>query len=136
MARGFAAFLFRGNVVDLAVAVVIGAAAGSVITAFVKDIFAPTMGAIFGRHESVAHAKWSLRGNELQYGDFLSNLLSFLIVAIVVYFLVIVPVQKLAANEKLVPLDRDDRKCPECLSDIPRKARRCAFCTTAVDPLA
>lgn len=136
MARGFAQFLLRGNVVDLAVAVVIGASAGAVITAFVKDVFAPLFLAIFGSHTPHPEsAYFTLNHTKIMYGDFLNVLISFLVIAVVVYFFVITPVNKLVTSSHFVaPPDPATRKCPECLSEIPKAAKRCAFCTAPVTP--
>ncbi|MDQ6825638.1 MAG: large conductance mechanosensitive channel protein MscL [Candidatus Eremiobacteraeota bacterium] len=135
MARGFVQFLLRGNVVDLAVAVAIGATAGSVITSFVRDIFTPLIAAIFGTH-SMSAAFFMLNHSKIMYGDFLNAFVSFLLIAIVVYFFVITPTNKLGSSSHFQPpLDPSTRKCPECLSAIPIGARRCAYCTAAVIPL-
>lgn len=136
MARGFAQFLLRGNVVDLAVAVVIGAAAGSVITSFVKDIFAPFFLALFGsRTPHPGGAYVTLNHTKIMYGDFLNVLISFLVIALVVYFFVITPVNRLVTSSHFAaPPDPATRKCPECLSEIPKAAKRCAFCTAPVPP--
>lgn len=136
MARGFAQFLLRGNVVDLAVAVVIGASAGSVITTFVQKVFTPLFLAIFGRHvPKPGDAKWTINHQVIAYGDFLSVLLSFLVIAVVVYFFVITPVNRLVSSSHFAaPPDPGTRKCPECLSEIPKAARRCAYCTASVEP--
>lgn len=137
VARGFAQFLLRGNVVDLAVAVVIGASAGAVITAFVKDVFTPLFGALFGAHgPRTGDAYFVLNHSKVLYGDFLNTFVSFLIIAIVVYFFVITPVNRLVTSSHFAPPpDPSTRKCPECLSEIPKAARRCAYCTAAVEPL-
>ncbi|MDQ6929060.1 MAG: large conductance mechanosensitive channel protein MscL [Candidatus Eremiobacteraeota bacterium] len=134
MARGFAQFLLRGNVVDLAVAVAIGAAAGGVITSFVRDIFSPLFGALFGgRSRKTADAYFMLNHSKVMYGDFFNVLLTFLIIAVVVYFFVITPVNKLVTSSHFAPPpDPSTRKCPECLSEIPKAARRCAYCTSPV----
>lgn len=125
VARGFAQFLLRGKVIDLAVAVVIGAAAGAVITSFVQDVFMPLLTALYTWHRPV-----------IQYGRFAKEGLSFLIIAMVVYFFVIVPSNKLVTNAYFAPPpDPATRKCPECLSEIPRAATRCAYCTAVVTPI-
>lgn len=136
IARGFAQFLLRGNVVDLAVAVVIGAAAGAVITAFVKDIFAPVFLAIFGsRTPHPESAYFTLNHTKIMYGDFLNVFISFLVIAVVVYFFVITPVNRLVSSSHFAaPPDPSTRKCPECLSEIPKAATRCAYCTSTVQP--
>ena len=126
VAQGFAQFLLRGKVIDLAVAVVIGAAAGSAITAFVQDVFMPFLTALFTFHHPA-----------VKYGDFAKQGISFLIIAMVVYFFVIVPSNKLVTNAYFAPPpDPATRKCPACLSEIPRAATRCAYCTSEVTPLA
>ncbi|GAC1355844.1 MAG: large conductance mechanosensitive channel protein MscL [Vulcanimicrobiaceae bacterium] len=134
VARGFAQFLLRGNVVDLAVAVVIGASAGAVITSFVKNIFTPLFGALFGAHSpKTADAYVTINHSKVMYGDFLDTFVSFLIIAIVVYFFVITPVNRLVSSSHFAPPpDPSTRKCPECLSEIPKAARRCAFCTSQI----
>ena len=135
IARGFAQFLLRGNVVDLAVAVVIGASAGAVITSFVRDVFSPLFGALFGAHSpKPAEAYFTLNHSKIMYGDFLNTFLSFLIIAVVVYFFVITPVNKLITSSHFAPPpDPSTRKCPECLSEIPKAAHRCAYCTSEVE---
>lgn len=136
IAQGFAQFLLRGKVVDLAVAVVIGAAAGGAVTSFVKDIFTPVIGALFGSHVQFSGRYIHLRGERIMYGDFINAFVSFLIVALVVYFFVIVPSNKLVTNAYFSPPpDPATRKCPECLSEIPKAAKRCSYCTSPVEPL-
>jgi large conductance mechanosensitive channel len=135
MARGFAQFLLRGNVVDLAVAVAIGAAAGAVITSFVKDVFAPLFLALFGsRTPHPESAYVTLNHTKIMYGDFLNVFVSFLVIAVVVYFFVITPVNRLVTSSHFAPPpDPSTRKCPECLSEIPKAAKRCAYCTSIVE---
>jgi len=135
IARGFAQFLLRGNVVDLAVAVVIGASAGAVITAFVRDVFTPLFGALLGSHSpKTGEAYFMLNHSKVLYGDFLNTSVSFLIIAAVVYFFVITPVNRLVTSSHFAPPpDPSTRKCPECLSEIPKAARRCAYCAIAVE---
>jgi large conductance mechanosensitive channel len=125
--KGFRAFLARGNVVDLAVAVVIGVAFGVVITAFVKDLVTPLIAA-FGGQPDFSTLSFTINNSKFLYGDFLNALIAFLIVAAVIYYFVIVPYTALMARSKKEPLDPTTKKCPECLSDIPIGARRCAFC--------
>jgi large conductance mechanosensitive channel len=130
--RGFKDFVLRGNVVDLAVAVVIGAAFGAVVTALVKDIITPLVAAIFGKHDFSA-LTFTINGSVFHYGDFLNALIAFLTVAAAIYFIVVVPVNALiAARRRGQDEEADSRPCPECLSEIPKEARRCAFCTTEV----
>jgi large conductance mechanosensitive channel len=131
--KGFRDFILRGNLVDLAVAVVVGAAFGAVVAALVKDLVTPLIGAIGGKPD-FADLSFTINKSRFLYGDFINNLLTFLIVAAVVYFLVIKPVAVLM--ERLMPKKQvsETRSCPECLSDIPEAARRCAFCTAEVGP--
>jgi large conductance mechanosensitive channel len=134
----FKKFVLRGNVVDLAVAVVIGAAFTAVIAAFVADLLTPLIAAIFGK-PSFANLSFTLNHSTFKYGGFLNALLSFLIVATVVFFLVVLPLTKLMKRMNLLPPEEPKpvtKPCPECLSDIPEEARRCAFCTSEVAPAA
>ncbi len=126
--RGFKAFLLRGNVVDLAIGVVIGVAFGSVITAFVKDLVTPLIAA-FGGQPNFSTLYFTVNNSKFLYGDFVNALLAFVIVAAVIYFFVVMPYQALVArSHKEPPADPTTKKCPECLSEIPIDARRCAFC--------
>jgi large conductance mechanosensitive channel len=126
--KGFRAFLVRGNVIDLAVAVVIGVAFGVVITAFVKDLVTPLIAAIGGQPD-FSSLSFTINNSKFLYGDFLNALIAFLIVAAVIYFFVIAPYTSLMARTRREPPpDPTIKKCPECLSDIPIGARRCAFC--------
>ena len=128
--RGFKAFLLRGNVVDLAIAVVIGVAFGAVITAFVKDLITPLIAAIGGKPDFAA-LYFTVNNSKFLYGEFLNAVIAFLIIAAVIYFLVIVPYTTLVErSRKEPPADPTTKKCPECLSEIPKDARRCAFCTS------
>jgi large conductance mechanosensitive channel len=128
--KEFRAFILRGNLVDLAVAVVIGAAFTAVVNAFVKDIVTPLIAAIFGK-PSFATLHFTINNSTFFYGDFINAVLTFLIVAAVLFFFVIKPVNALLARRRVEPpVDEDVRACPECLSEIPIAARRCAFCTT------
>jgi large conductance mechanosensitive channel len=132
MLKDFRDFVLRGNVVDLAVAVVIGAAFGAVVTAFVASFITPLIAAIGGKPDFSSLA-FTINGSRFTYGAFFNALLSFLIIAAVVYFFVVRPLNTLMARYKPEPpLDRVTRECPECLSDIPEHARRCAFCTAEV----
>jgi large conductance mechanosensitive channel len=125
---GFRAFLLRGNVVQLATAVVIGVAFGVVITAFVKDLVTPLIAAIGGQPD-FSSLSFTINNSKFLYGDFLNALIAFLLVAAVIYFLVILPYEALMARTRKEPVpDPTIKKCPECLSDIPIDARRCAFC--------
>ncbi|MCW2615274.1 MAG: sle [Frankiales bacterium] len=142
---GFKKFLLRGNVVDLAVAVVIGAAFGAIVTAVVSGIITPLIG-LFGDKnfdQMTACLKGPCSGSgdsavgvQLLYGSVLTALLNFLIIAAVIYFLVVTPVQKLMDRYKTEPEpDAPVKDCPECLSKIPAEATRCAFCTVEQAPV-
>jgi large conductance mechanosensitive channel len=124
--KGFKVFLLRGNVVELAVAVVIGVAFGVVITAFVKDLVTPLIAAIGGQPD-FSTLSFTINNSKFLYGDFLNALIAFLIIAAVIYFFVIVPYSGWMARSKK-PTDPTTKTCPECLSEIPIGARRCAFC--------
>jgi large conductance mechanosensitive channel len=126
--KGFRAFLLRGNVVELATAVVIGVAFGVVITAFVKDLVTPVIAAI-GGNPDFSSLSFTINNSKFLYGDFLNALIAFLMIAAVIYFVVIVPYTALMARSKKEhPVDPTTKKCPECLSEIPIDASRCAFC--------
>jgi len=131
--KGFKAFLLRGNVVDLAVGVVIGAAFGAVVTAFVKDLLTPLIAAIVQKPDFSAMT-FTVNGSKFLYGDFVNALISFLLIAAAVYYFVVLPVNALVARMRKapVPADPTTKKCPECLSEIPIDARRCAFCTSPI----
>jgi large conductance mechanosensitive channel len=130
MLKGFRQFLLRGNVVDLAVGVVIGAAFGAVVTAFVKDLLTPLIAAVAGKPDFSAFF-FVVNGARFAYGDFLNTVISFLLISAAVYFCVIVPVNKLVSRARREPpADPTTRKCPECLMEIPIDARRCAHCTS------
>ena len=136
MLRGFKDFIMRGNVVDLAVAVVLGAAFGAVVSALVADLITPLIAAIGGQHD-FSRLTFEVHNSVFHYGSFINAVISFLIIAAVIFFLVIRPVNKLMARfrpEK--PVDQPTRACPECLSDVPQAARRCAFCTAELTPAA
>ena len=129
MLKEFKTFLLRGNVIDLAVAVVIGAAFGAVITAFVTDFVTPLIAAIGGNQDFSA-LNFTINGSTFMYGHFINQLISFVLIAAVIFFLVIMPINALIArSRKEPPSDPTTKKCPECLSEIPIQARRCAFCT-------
>jgi large conductance mechanosensitive channel len=135
MLREFRAFILRGNMVDLAVAVVIGTAFTAVVNALVSDLITPLIAAIGGEPD-FGRLAFTINGSRFAYGEFLNALLTFLLVATVVFFLVVKPVNALMAalsageSEPEAPT----RPCPECLSQIPHAATRCAFCTTEVAP--
>jgi large conductance mechanosensitive channel len=128
--RGFRAFLLRGNVVDLAIAVVIGVAFAAVVTAFVKDLVTPLIAALGGKPD-LASLYFTVNNAKFLYGDFIDALLAFLIIAAVIYFVVVVPYTALLARSRKEPSpDPSTKKCTECLSEIPKDARRCAFCSS------
>jgi large conductance mechanosensitive channel len=131
MLKGFRQFVLRGNVLDLAVAVVIGGAFGTVVTALVKDLITPFLAAIIGKPDFSALA-FTLNGSRFPIGDFINALVAFLLIAAAIYFLVIVPVNALMARIRRgePPPDPTTKRCPECLSEVPIAARRCAFCTS------
>jgi large conductance mechanosensitive channel len=132
MLKGFKQFLLRGNVVDMAVGIVIGAAFGSVVTGLVKDLLTPFIAAVV-KAPDFSGLSFAINGSKFMYGDFLNLLISFVIVAAAVYFFVVVPVNALIARaRKEPPADPTTKKCPECLSEIPIGAKRCAFCTSVV----
>ncbi len=129
MIKGFKQFILRGNVMELAVAVVIGAAFGAVIGAFVKDLLTPLIAAIFGKPNFEA-LTFTVNGAVFALGDFLNALIAFLLVAAAVYFFVVAPMNALTARMRRgeAAPDPTSKKCPECLSDIPIAAKRCAQC--------
>jgi len=129
--NGFKQFLLRGNVLDLAVAVVIGAAFGAVVTALVKDLLTPIIGAIVGKPDFSAMTL-TVNGSPLLIGDFLNAVIAFLMMAAAVYFFVVLPVNALTARLRRgeAPPDPTTKKCPECLSEVAIDARRCAHCTS------
>ncbi len=136
MLKGFRDFILRGNVVDLAVAVVIGAAFGAVVTAFVENIVTPLIAAIVDK-PSFGDLHFTINSAVFGYGNVINALITFLSIAAVIYFFVVQPMN--IVQERLKPgkpVDEPTRSCPECLSDIPRAASRCAFCTAQVTPAA
>ena len=129
MLKGFRSFILRGNVVDLAIGIVIGAAFGAVVTALVSDFITPIIAAIGGKPDFAA-LYFTVNGSKFAYGHFLNALISFLVIAAAVYFLVVLPVNKLMARYKPSAEEpTPTRDCPHCLSSIPAAATRCAFCT-------
>lgn len=131
--KGFKQFLLRGNVLDLAVGVVIGVAFGAVVTSFVKNLLTPLIAALVGKPDFSAYS-FEINGSKLLYGEFVNTVISFLLVATAVYFFLVLPMNKLVERSRrsAVPADPTTKKCPECLSEIPIEARRCAHCTTAI----
>ena len=132
MAGGFRKFLFRGNLIDLAVAVVIGVAFTAVVQALVKDMITPLITAIAGQPD-FSRLFVTLHHSKFLYGDFLNALISFVVIAAVIYFLIVAPTARVLAitQRNKVATERD---CPECLSPIPVAARRCKFCTAVLQP--
>ena len=130
--KDFKEFLLRGNLVELAVAVVIGLAFGALVASFVENLVTPLIAAIVGEPDFSA-LDFTINGSVFRYGAFLNALISFLVIAAVVYFLVVKPVNALMERMKTEPpVDDTVRDCPECLSSIPAGARRCLFCTSEV----
>jgi large conductance mechanosensitive channel len=131
--KGFKQFLLRGNVLDLAVAVIIGAAFGAVVTALVKDLITPIIAAIVGKPDFSGIA-FTVNGSKFLIGDFINAVVSFLLIAAAVYFFVVLPVNKIVERMRRgeAPPDPTTKKCPECLSEVPIAARKCAFCTSAL----
>jgi large conductance mechanosensitive channel len=130
--QGFKQFLLRGNVVDMAVGIVIGAAFGTVVSSFVKDLLTPFIAAVVRKPDFSAIA-FQINGSKFLIGEFANAIVSFLIIAAAVYFGVVLPINALVARaRKAPPADPTTRKCPECISEIPIQARRCAFCTSAL----
>src|SRR4029077_15495244 len=130
MLSGFKQFILRGNVVDMAVGVVIGAAFGAVVTALTKNLLTPLIAAVV-REPDLSAIGFNINGTVFPVGDFLNAAVSFLLVAATVYFFVVTPINALIARTRKAQALRDPRtkKCPECLSEMPTAARRCGFCT-------
>jgi large conductance mechanosensitive channel len=131
-ATEFRAFLLRGNLIDLAVGIVIGVAFGALVNAFVTDLITPIIAAIFGKQD-FSSLSFTINGSRFLYGDFINAAITFLSVAAAIFFFVVKPVNAIAARRQTAP-EADDpaRACPECLSEIPKAASRCAFCTAEV----
>jgi large conductance mechanosensitive channel len=132
--NGFKQFMLRGNVLDLAVAVVMGAAFTAVVTALVKDLLTPLIAAVVGSPDFSAIAV-TVNGSKLLVGDFTNAVLAFVMVGAAVYFFVVLPVNTLTARMRRgeAPPDPTTKKCPECLSEVAIAARRCAFCTSSLE---
>jgi large conductance mechanosensitive channel len=133
MLKDFKSFILRGNPVDLAVAVVIGAAFGAVVTALVKDVFTPLIAAIVGKPD-FSDLSITIHHSKILYGDFINALVAFIIVAAVIFFFVVQPINKLVQRTQRGKGDKDDdtRSCPQCLSVIPKAAKRCMYCTSVL----
>jgi large conductance mechanosensitive channel len=130
MLQGFKGFLLRGNVVDLAVAVVIGAAFGVLVSSLVADLLTPLIGAIIGEPD-FGGLSFTINSSEFTYGNFINALISFVSVAAAIYFFVVVPLERLKG-----PAEIESRACPECTTEIPVAARRCPSCTAQISPQA
>ena len=126
MLQGFKKFVMRGNVVDLAVAVVVGVAFGAVVTALVADIITPLIAAVFGKPD-FSGLTFTINQSKFLYGSFINAVVSFVLIAAAIYFVVVAPMNKLA-ERRARGADPTTKECPECLSEIPHAARRCAFC--------
>jgi large conductance mechanosensitive channel len=134
MLKGFREFVFRGNVIDLAVAVVIGGAFGAVVTALVKDLITPFIAAIVGKPDFSAFA-FTINNSKFLFGDFLNAIVSFVLIAAAIYFLIVAPMNSMQARFAK-PKAATTKECPECLSTIPIGARRCAHCTAVLNQAA
>lgn len=133
MMSSFRQFILRGNVIDLAVAVVIGGAFGAVVEALVKDLLTPLIGAVVGTPDFSALVI-TINGSPFLIGDFINAVVSFLLVGAAVYYVIVVPVNAINArrNRGEAPPDPTTKKCPDCLSEVAVAARRCAFCTSTL----
>jgi large conductance mechanosensitive channel len=131
--KGFKQFLLRGNVLDLAVAVLMGAAFGAVITALVKDLITPLIAALVGQPDFSA-IRFTINNSKFLVGDFINAVVSFLLIAAAVYFFAVVPVNRILARVRRgeAAPDPTTKKCPECLSEVPIAARKCIFCTSTL----
>jgi large conductance mechanosensitive channel len=128
--KEFRAFLLRGNVVDLAVAVVIGAAFGAVVSSLVADLITPIIAAIFGKPD-FSDLTFTINGSVFRYGSFLNAVISFVTIATAIFWLVVLPANRLMARMRTEkPVEKTTRECPECLSEVPVAAHKCAFCTS------
>ncbi|HTV74892.1 MAG TPA: large conductance mechanosensitive channel protein MscL [Candidatus Acidoferrales bacterium] len=132
MLKGFVAFLMRGNVIDLAVAVVMGGAFGAVVTALVKDIITPLIAAIVGKPDFSA-LSFTINSSVFRYGDFLNAALGFVLVSAAVYFFIVGPMNAVMNRFRPAPGEPTTRPCPECLTIIPVAARRCPACTSTFE---
>jgi large conductance mechanosensitive channel len=132
MLKGFREFILRGNVVDLAVAVVIGTAFGAVVATFVADVITPLIAAIFGKPD-FGSLMFTINHSTFKYGLFINAVIAFVLVAAAVYFAIVAPMNAVAAR-RAKGEDPTTKECPECLSEIPIGARRCAHCTAELTP--
>jgi large conductance mechanosensitive channel len=137
MWQGFKEFMLRGNVLDLAVAVVMGTAFGAVVTALVKDLITPLIAAVVGKPD-FSGIVFTVHGSRFAIGDFINAIVSFILIGVAVYFFIVLPMNQLLARirRREAAPDPTTKKCPECLSDVPIAARRCAFCTSPLTEAA
>jgi large conductance mechanosensitive channel len=134
MLSDFKKFVLRGNVVDLAVAIVVGTAFTAMVAAFVKDFITPLIAAIFGKND-FSNLFFTFHNSKFFYGSFINTVISFLIIATVVFFAVVLPLNALMKRLNMLPKEEPEpetRECPECLSEIPLAAHKCAYCTSEV----
>jgi large conductance mechanosensitive channel len=138
MLSDFKKFVLRGNVVDLAVAIVVGTAFTAMVAAFVKDFITPLIAAIFGKSD-FSSLYFTVHNSRFNYGSFINTVVSFLIIATVVFFAVVLPINALMKRLNMLPNEEPEpetRECPECLSEIPVAAHKCAYCTSVVTTAA
>ena len=133
MLKDFKDFLLRGNLIDLAVAVVVGVAFTALVNAFVKDLITPLIAAIVGK-QTFDGLYFTVNGSQFAYGSFINALLSFVLIASVIFFLVVKPVNHLMDRLGMTPTEDPMRECTECLSKVPAEASRCAYCTSPLTP--
>ena len=131
MLKDFKKFVLRGNVIDLAVAVALGAAFGAIVNSLVKDVFTPLVAAVMGKPD-FSKLTVTIHGSTLYYGNFINAVITFILIAIVLFFLIVQPVNKLHSMSGIAKLgvDPDSKICDECLSQIPKKAKRCKYCSS------
>ncbi len=134
MLKDFKDFLLRGNLLDLAVAVVVGVAFTALVNALVKDLITPLIAAIVGK-QNFDNLYFTINGSRFSYGSFFNALLSFVLIAAVIFFLVVRPVNHLMNRLGLSPSEDPVRECPDCLSKVPEAATRCAYCTSPLTPI-
>jgi large conductance mechanosensitive channel len=134
--HGFIKFIVRGNMIGLAVGVVVGSLFSSLVQAFVATFITPIISLISGHNGAFSSASWHWGATVVNYGAFINDLITFVLIAAAIYFLIVLPVNKIAeAMNPFHDLSRAKRACPECLSQIPAKATRCSYCTVAVTPI-
>jgi len=132
MLKGFKQFILRGNVVDLAVGVMMGAAFGSIVNALVKDLISPFISAIV-KASDFSTLSFTINSSKFLYGDFINSLISFIIISATVYFFIVLPINSLTLKmSKKPPLDPTTKKCPECFTEIPLQAKKCPNCTSKI----